>query len=164
MCSHHLVAYLLEWNLLSPAPLLCFSLMRALQQSTHSAWDFPLWKEEREGGEEGKERRVSPSLPVCPPGEGSGNPLQYSGLENPMDRGAWRAPVRGVAESWPRLSEHIPPMPCASQLQATAHTKYSYHFYLPHFSPQITLLQSHGSSLCLPGNLSCLLPCYDFIS
>ena len=81
-----------------------------------------------------------------------------------MDRGAWRAPVRGVAESWPRLSEHIPPMPCASQLQATAHTKYSYHFYLPHFSPQITLLQSHGSSLCLPGNLSCLLPCYDFIS
>ena len=33
------------------------------------------------------------------PGEGNGNPLQYSCLENPMDRGAWRAMVHGVAES-----------------------------------------------------------------
>ena len=32
------------------------------------------------------------------PGEGNGNPLQYSCLENPMDRGAWRATVPGVAE------------------------------------------------------------------
>ena len=30
------------------------------------------------------------------PGEGNGNPLQYSCLENPMDRGAWRAIVYGV--------------------------------------------------------------------
>ena len=29
------------------------------------------------------------------PGEGNGNPLQYSCLENPMDRGAWRATVHG---------------------------------------------------------------------
>ena len=29
------------------------------------------------------------------PGEGNGNPLQYSCLGNPMDRGAWRAPVHG---------------------------------------------------------------------
>ena len=33
------------------------------------------------------------------PGGGNGNPLQYSCLENPMDRGAWRATVHGVAES-----------------------------------------------------------------
>ena len=33
------------------------------------------------------------------PGGGHGNPLQYSGPENPMDRGAWRATVHGVAES-----------------------------------------------------------------
>ena len=33
------------------------------------------------------------------PGEGNGNPLQYSSLENPMDRGAWWATVHGVAES-----------------------------------------------------------------
>ena len=33
------------------------------------------------------------------PGEGHGKPLQYCCLENPMDRGAWRATVLGVAES-----------------------------------------------------------------
>ena len=32
------------------------------------------------------------------PGEGNGNPLQYSCLENPIDRGAWWATVRGVTE------------------------------------------------------------------
>ena len=36
-------------------------------------------------------------------GEGNGNPLQYSCLENPMDGGAWRAKIHGVAESWTRL-------------------------------------------------------------
>ena len=33
------------------------------------------------------------------PGEGNGNPLQYSSLEKPMDRGAWQATVHGVAKS-----------------------------------------------------------------
>ena len=33
------------------------------------------------------------------PGEGNGNPLQYSYLENPMDRGAWHATVHGLTES-----------------------------------------------------------------
>ena len=37
--------------------------------------------------------------------EGNGTPLQYSCLENPMDRGAWWAAVHGVAESWTRLSD-----------------------------------------------------------
>ena len=34
-----------------------------------------------------------------PPGGGPGNPLQYSCLENPMDRGAWKATVHGVAKN-----------------------------------------------------------------
>ena len=33
-------------------------------------------------------------------GEGNGTPLQYSCLENPMDRGAWWAAVYGVAQNW----------------------------------------------------------------
>ena len=37
-------------------------------------------------------------------GEGNGTPLQYSCLENPMDRGAWWAAVHGVAKGWTRLS------------------------------------------------------------
>ena len=38
------------------------------------------------------------------PGEGNGNPLQYSCLENSMDRGAWQATVHGVAKSRTQLS------------------------------------------------------------
>ena len=39
------------------------------------------------------------------PGGGNGNPLQYSCLGNPKDRGAWRATVQGVAKSQTQLSE-----------------------------------------------------------
>ena len=45
------------------------------------------------------------------PGEGHGNPLQCSCLENPMDRGAWQATVSGVAKSrtcLKQLSTHTP--------------------------------------------------------
>ena len=38
------------------------------------------------------------------PGEGNGNPLQYSCLENPMDRGTWCTIVHGVAKSWTQFS------------------------------------------------------------
>ena len=37
--------------------------------------------------------------------EGNGTPLQYSCLENPMDRGAWKTVVHGVAEGRTRLSD-----------------------------------------------------------
>ena len=39
------------------------------------------------------------------PGEGHGNALQYSCLENPMDRGAWWAIAPGVAKSWAELKK-----------------------------------------------------------
>ena len=38
------------------------------------------------------------------PGEGNGYPLQYSCLENPMDRGVWQAAVHGVTKSQTQLS------------------------------------------------------------
>ena len=40
-------------------------------------------------------------------GEGNGNPLQYSSLENPMDREAWWATVYGVTKSWIQLRETL---------------------------------------------------------
>jgi len=40
------------------------------------------------------------------PGEGNGSTLQSSRLENPMDRGAWRAIVHRVAKSWTQLSTY----------------------------------------------------------
>ena len=45
-----------------------------------------------------------PGLGRCP-GEGNGNPLQYSFLENSKDRGAWEATVHGVAKSQTRLCD-----------------------------------------------------------
>ena len=44
------------------------------------------------------------------PGGGHGNPLQYSCLENPMDRGAWWATVQGVAEL--DMTEHVSTAVC----------------------------------------------------
>ena len=51
------------------------------------------------------EARDSGSVPGSGrfPGEGDGNPLQHSRLENPMDRGAWWATVHGVAKNQTRL-------------------------------------------------------------
>ena len=60
----------------------------------------------------GLPRWLSGKEPACQagdtdsvPGEGNGNPLQYSCLENPTDRGAWQATVHGVTNSQTRLSD-----------------------------------------------------------
>ena len=45
------------------------------------------------------------------PGRGNGNPLQYSCLGNPMDRGACRATVHGVTKTWTRDSQESSPTP-----------------------------------------------------
>ena len=39
-------------------------------------------------------------------GEGNGTLLQYSCLENPVDKGAWQATIHGAAKSWTQLSTH----------------------------------------------------------
>ena len=48
------------------------------------------------------------------PGEGNGNPLQYSYLGNPMDRGAWQATVHGIARVRYNLVTKPPPS-CSAQ-------------------------------------------------
>ena len=66
-------------------------------------WDFP-------GGSDGKESACSArdwsSVPGSgrSPGEGNGNPLQYSCLENPLDCGPWWATAHGVTKSWTQMS------------------------------------------------------------
>ena len=70
------------------------------------------------GGSDGKESAcVAGDLGSIPglgrsPGEGNGNPLQYSCLENPIDRGAWQATVYGVARVRHDLATKPPPPPC----------------------------------------------------
>ena len=63
----------------------------------------------KSGGSDGKESACNAgglcSIPGSgrSPGEGNGNPLQDSSLENPGDGGAWWAPVHSVAQSWTQL-------------------------------------------------------------
>ena len=63
------------------------------------------------GGSEGKasacdvEDPVSIPGSVRSPGEGNGDLLQYSCLENPMDRGTWQATGHGITKSWTQLRD-----------------------------------------------------------
>ena len=78
--------------------------------SSTFAWRI-LWTENMPGDSEVKASACNAgdlgSIPGLgrPPGEGNDNPLQYSCLENPMDRGAWWATVHGIAKSRTRLSD-----------------------------------------------------------
>ena len=105
----------------------CWSLMPvALQETTPGGWREPGSQLEGldlhtshphlhlgnlgfPGGSDGKESACSagdtgliPGLGRSP-GEGNGNPLQCSCLENSMNRGDWRATVHGVTKSWTQL-------------------------------------------------------------
>ena len=84
----------------------CRVLVYALDPT--SGYSFP-------GGSEGKESACCVGdVGLIPgwgrsPGEENGNPLQYSCLENSMDRGTWQATVHGIAKSRPVVTrEHLP--------------------------------------------------------
>ena len=67
----------------------------------HSFWERAVGKESaNNAGDLGSIPGLERS-----PGEGHGNPLQYSCLENSKDKGAWQATVHGVAKSWTRPSD-----------------------------------------------------------
>ena len=65
--------------------------------------DFPAFSEVKNPPAHAGDPSSIPGLGRSP-GEGNDNPLQYSCLQNPMDRGAWWAIVHGVAKSWTQLS------------------------------------------------------------
>ena len=67
------------------------------------------------------------------PGEENGNPLQYSCLENPVDRGAWRATVHGSAKSQTQLSH------CTETNTITSH------------EPVTARIQGNGEESTVPG-------------
>ena len=107
------------------------------------------------GGSDAKESACSEEDPgLIPglgrsPGEGNGNPLQYSCLENPMDREAWQATVYGVAKSQTRPS--------------------NFNFFLSFFlsssalyticcHPHRDLGQGHYTGLHYAGHYSCVSP------
>ena len=120
VCSHQLI-YLcfyfvlcyLHYDLMCVCIYTCFTCMTSCWTSNKSflIWVFMGFP----GGSVVKKKKKLPanagdvgSIPGLgrPPGEGNGNPLQYSCLENPMDRETCQATVPGVAKNWTRLSTH----------------------------------------------------------
>ncbi|KAB0352671.1 hypothetical protein FD754_017528 [Muntiacus muntjak] len=96
-------AFFLYWFLLRVVRKNLFHAVLLEEVATPSsilAWEIP-WTEEP-----GK---------LQFPGEGNGNPLQYSCLENPMDREAWRATVHGVARVGHNLATKPPAELCYNQ-------------------------------------------------
>ena len=74
--------------------IVCCTLVQSIKDRANKLMDFP-------GGSDGKESACNagdqgliPGSGISP-GEGNGNPFQYSYLENTMDRGAWWATVHG---------------------------------------------------------------------
>ena len=80
------------------------------------------------------------------PGGGHHNPLQYSCLENPMDRGAWQAMVHKLTKSWTQLSD-LACMHTAHLLFAEWMNKWMDNFLLPLLWGFFSLVSV--SSLCL---------------
>ena len=111
-CCHTLffyeLRYLETWNL--KPRLLAWGKLSTSFLSFLEILGFP-------GGSDGKESACNAGdLSLIPglgrsPGEGHGNPLQCSCLENPIDRGAWQATVHGVARVGHDLVTKPPPPP-----------------------------------------------------
>ena len=68
---------------------------------------FPWWLSSKESACNAGDTEDAGLIPGSErfPGGGNGNPLQYSCLGNPTDRGVWQAIVHGVAKSWTWLSD-----------------------------------------------------------
>ena len=97
------------WNLNS-IWLLCFQELwilffspKPLKSGKYPSW-FPKWLSSNESACQCRTHRFDPWVGKIPRRR-NGYPLQYSCLENPMDRGAWRATVHGVKKSWMRLGD-----------------------------------------------------------
>ena len=81
------------------------SIIHFLQDFSDTLLGFP-------GGSDGNKSACNEGDPSLfpgsgrSPGGGDGNPLQYSCLENPMDRGAWCTAVHGITKSWTQLTKH----------------------------------------------------------
>ena len=104
-----LISFRMDWLDFLPVQGTLKSLLQYHSSKASVLWcsasfDFP-------GGSDGKVSACNVGDPGSIPGsgrssgEGNGNPLQYSCLENPMYRGAWETTVHGVAKSWTRLSD-----------------------------------------------------------
>ena len=89
------------------------------------------------------------------PGGGNGNPLHYSCLENPMDRGAWWAAVHGVIKSRARLSEFTFIFTVRVKVLSLFFVfVFMYYLYVKYYEPQFSSVTQSFPTLCNPMNHS----------
>ena len=86
-----------------PCLLLHVSGTERLSDTRGPLWDFPIAQKVKDLLVMQKNRFNHWVRKI--PGEGNGNPLQYSCLENRTDRGAWWATISGITNSWTPLSD-----------------------------------------------------------
>ena len=107
-------------------------------------WSFPDGSKGKESACNAGDRGLIPGSERSP-GGGNGNPLQYSCLENPMDRGGWRVLVQRVTESDTTKCAH---WVVVSQLGSPA-TPYTFHKQLFSFYKEVRLGIQMGIALTL---------------
>ena len=163
---HFLVLNILYWGDLMKKTrknrLTRFTLLSFLERQ----WGSP-------GGSDGKESACNAGDPGSTPGsgrfpgEGKGNPLQYSCLDNPMDRGAWQRTVHRVTKSQTWLSMHVSIITflCVHRVHTLVTrakgnlppTPHSCRFYV--FAHIVSLPSLHGQViLILQGSVQEILP------
>ena len=113
--SQYLFACKWESPLQAPQQLTWTVLLQGFRDSSHLFRQALAWDQGFPDGSDGKESACNSfslqgDLGLIPrlgrsPGEGNGNPLQYSCLENSMDGGTWQATVHGVAKNWTQLND-----------------------------------------------------------
>ena len=86
------------------------------------------------------------------PGEGNGNPLQYFCLDNPMDRGAWRATVHGVKKSWIQLNSKT------TQDGSHPTSKEQKNWFLAQSTPQVQIKADGWSLFQFPRSVLFIAP------
>ena len=123
------------------------------------AWKIP-WTEEpgrlQSMGSLGVGHDWATSLSLSCMGEGNGNPLQCSCLENPRDGGAWLAAVYGTAQSWTQLkwlSSSSSSSSISPQYLIHKSGKFSLQLY-HHWVLKITIHKHLGPHLCHSSNFS----------
>ena len=84
------------------------------------------------------------------PGGGNSNPLQYSCLENPMDRGVWQATVHGVAK-YSDTTEQLSMHACTFKNRVSFLQSYNLPVYKPFWPSKPDILGAHLLSAGLPG-------------
>ena len=94
--------------------------LRAKIRSKYRQKDLPRWLSGKESTYNAGDLGLIPGSGRSP-GEGNGNPLQYSCLENPTDRGAWRATVHGVrkGQTWLKQQARTRPRGSSSCLSVS---------------------------------------------